>query len=67
MKTTEYIENSIDRFPKGYVFTYSDFIERVENKEALVKALNRLAATSRIVKLAQPCSLLLPDGVLNEG
>ena len=53
MKPTEYIKNSIDRFPKGYVFTYSDFVERVENKEALVKALNRLAASGRIVKLAK--------------
>lgn len=67
MKLTEYIKNSIDRFPKGYVLTSSDFIERVENKEALVKALNRLAATGRIVKFAQTCSLLLPDGVLDEG
>jgi hypothetical protein len=53
MKATEYIKNSIDRFPKGYVFTCSDFIERVENKEALVKALNRLAVSGRIVKLAK--------------
>ena len=53
MKATEYIKNSIDRFPKGYVFTYSDFIAMVENKEALVKALNRLAATGRIVKLTK--------------
>lgn len=53
MKVAEYIKNSIDRFPKGYVFTCSDFIEMVENKEALVKALNRLAATGRIVKLAK--------------
>jgi len=53
MKITEYIKNSIDRFPRGYVFTCSDFVERVESKEALVKALNRLAGSGRIVKLAK--------------
>ena len=53
MKTTEYIKNRINRFPKGYVFTYSDFVERVESKEALVKALNRLVVSGRIVKLAK--------------
>ncbi len=53
MKPTEYIKNNIDRFPNGYVFTYSDFNEGVKNKEALAKALNRLAASGRIVKLAK--------------
>jgi len=53
MKTTEYLRNNIDRFPNGYVFTYSDFIDQVKNKEALAKALNRLAASGRIVKLAK--------------
>ncbi len=53
MKTTEYLKNNIDRFPKGYVFTCSDFIDKVKSKEALIKALNRLAASGRIVKLAK--------------
>ncbi len=53
MKSTEYINNNIDRFPKGYVFTCSNFIDQVESMEALVKALNRLAASGRIVKLAK--------------
>lgn len=53
MKTTEYIRNSIDRFPKGYVFTYGDFAGKVESTEALAKALNRLAASGKIVKLAK--------------
>jgi hypothetical protein len=53
MKTTEFVRNNIDRFPKGYVFTYGDFIGQVESKEALAKALNRLAASGRIVKLAK--------------
>lgn len=53
MKHTEYIRNIINRFPKGYVFTYSDFVKQVKSKEALVKALNRLAASGRIVKLGK--------------
>jgi hypothetical protein len=53
MKTTENIKNSIDRFPKGYVFTYGDFVGKVESNEALAKALNRLAASGKIVKLAK--------------
>lgn len=53
MKVAEYVKNNIDHFPNGYVFTYSNFIEKVKSKEALAKALNRLAASGRIVKLAK--------------
>ena len=53
MKISDYIRNTIGRFPKGYVFTYIDFIGKVKNKEALIKALNRLAASGRIVKLTK--------------
>ncbi|RLD00943.1 MAG: hypothetical protein DRI32_09745 [Chloroflexi bacterium] len=53
MRTTEYIKNNIDRLPNGYVFTCNDFMDQVESREALVKALNRLAASGRIVKLAK--------------
>ncbi len=53
MKDTEYVKNNIDRFPNGYVFTYSDFIVKVKSKEALAKALNRLAVSGRIVKFAK--------------
>jgi hypothetical protein len=53
MKTTEYISNTIDRLPKGYVFTYEDFITEVNKKEAVIKALNRMATSSRITKLSK--------------
>ncbi len=53
MKTSDYIRNIIGRFPKGYVFTYIDFVDKVKNKEALIKALNRLAASGGIEKLAK--------------
>lgn len=53
MKDTEYIKNTIARFPKGYVFTYADFFQKVKSEEALAKALNRLATSGTIVKLAK--------------
>lgn len=53
MKNTEYIANSIDRLPKGYIFTYADFIDKVKSKEAVIKALNRMAASGKIAKLSK--------------
>lgn len=42
MKTTDYITHTIDRLPKRYIFTYADFTNEVNNKEAIIKALNRI-------------------------
>jgi len=53
MKVTEYIEFKIDRLPKGYVFTYDDFITEVSKKEAVIKALNRMVALDKIAKLSK--------------
>lgn len=53
MKTTEYIAFTINRFPKGYVFTYEDFYEEVNKKEAIIKALNRMADSGTIAKLSK--------------
>lgn len=53
MKTSEYIRNAVDRLPKGYVFTYADFIGKVKSKEALNKALNRMVAAGKISKLSK--------------
>ena len=67
MKITEYIAYSIDRLPKGYVFTYADFLDKVKNiaakrpskadrsigKEAVIKALNRMALSGKITKLSK--------------
>jgi hypothetical protein len=53
MKTTEYISNAIKRLPKGYVFSYSDFITEANQKEAIIKALNRMAASGKISKLSK--------------
>ena len=53
MKSAEYITFTIDRLPKGYVFTYVDFITDVNRKEAVIKTLNRMAVSGKIVKLAK--------------
>ena len=53
MKTTEYIRKTIDRLPKGYVFTYEDFYLDVNKKEAIIKALNRMVNSGKIEKLSK--------------
>ena len=53
MKTTDYIAYIIDRFPKGFVFTYSDFNSEVSQKQALIKALNRMVISGKIAKLSK--------------
>lgn len=41
MKVADYIQDKIDRLPKGYVFTYEDFIVEVNQRDAAIKALAR--------------------------
>jgi hypothetical protein len=53
MKITDNITDKIDRLPKGYIFTYSDFIEEVIQKEAIIKALNRMVTSGKIAKLSK--------------
>ena len=53
MNISENIRNRIDRLPKGYIFTYEDFDVDVKNKEAIVKALNRMVESGKISKLAK--------------
>jgi hypothetical protein len=53
MKTTEYVETKIDSLPKGYVFTHNDFLSDLNNKEAVIKALNRMAIAGKIDKLSK--------------
>ncbi len=53
MNTTDYIAFTIDRLPKGYVFTYADFTIEVNKKQAVIKALNRMAAAGKISKLSK--------------
>lgn len=53
MKISEYVIYVINRLPKGYVFTYSDFIRNVNQTEAVIKSLNRLSSSGKIVKLSK--------------
>ena len=53
MKVVDYITSKIERLPKGYVFTYSDFITEVNKKEAVIKALNRMVVSGKIAKLSK--------------
>lgn len=53
MKITDYIAFNIGRLPRGYIFTYTDFITEVSEKEAVIKALNRMAAAGKISKLSK--------------
>jgi hypothetical protein len=53
MKISEYIAFTIDRLPKGYVFTYADFTTEVNQKEAVIKALNRMVTSGKIAKLSK--------------
>lgn len=70
MNVTDYITNKIERLPKGYVFTYADLTTEVDKKEAVIKALNRMVASGRLVKLSRgkyykpettPFGILLPN------
>jgi hypothetical protein len=53
MKIAEYIAYTIDRLPNGYVFTYYDFNTEVKQKEATIKALNRMVDSGKIAKLSK--------------
>ena len=53
MKNIDYIKYTINRLPKGYVFTYDNFMREVKNKEAVVKALNRMVVSGKIRKLSK--------------
>ena len=53
MKTSEYIEDKINKLPKGYVFTYMDFMNEVTRREAIIKHLNRMATSGKINKLSK--------------
>lgn len=53
MKTAEKVRDKIDRFEKGYVFTYSDFNVSVNEGDAIKKYLNRLVESGKIARLSK--------------
>ncbi|CAG5011171.1 hypothetical protein DYBT9275_04898 [Dyadobacter sp. CECT 9275] len=70
MKTSDYVAFSVNKLPKGYVFTYESLIDDVNKREAVIKALNRMVSAGKLAKLAKgkyykpeqtPFGTLLPD------
>lgn len=53
MKIAKNIVDKIDRLPKGYIFTYSELMEEVSQKFAVIKALNRMEKSGKIAKLSK--------------
>lgn len=53
MSTVSDVMSTIDRFPRGHVFTYGDVEKDARKKEAVIKALNRMAAAGKIAKLSK--------------
>ncbi len=53
MKVKEYVIKKIKRFPEGFVFTYENIIEEVNNKEAVIKSLNRMVSSGKLSKLSK--------------
>jgi len=53
MKTSEYIKDKINKLPKGYVFTYINFLSKVTKREAIIKHLNRMVVAGKIEKLSK--------------
>lgn len=53
MKTSNYIGDKINKLPKGYVFTYTNFLSEATKREAVIKHLNRMVVAGKIEKLSK--------------
>lgn len=53
MNIAKDIRASIDRLPKGYIFTYQCLLDKVNKDEAVIKTLNRMVASGRIEKISK--------------
>ena len=53
MKTAQTIASAIEQFPAGKVFTYVDIASKSSQKEAVIKALNRMVAAGKLAKLSK--------------
>jgi hypothetical protein len=53
MKTTQIISNRIESLPIGQVFTYTDLLKEPNQREAVIKALNRMVTAGKLAKLAK--------------
>ena len=55
MSIVDNVISKVNKLPKGYVFTVDDFNTKVGNREATVKALNRMVAAGKIAKRIPEC------------
>ncbi len=53
MNVSDLVANKINRLKTGYVFTYDEFDVPVNKVDALKKALSRMVATGKIVRLSK--------------
>ena len=53
MKVTQYIKSELKKIPEGEVFTYERFLREKEEKEAVIKALNRKVQAGGLAKLSR--------------
>lgn len=53
MKISDSIYFTIDRLPKGYIFTYVDVMPGAKKKEAVIKTLNRMLKSGKIEKISK--------------
>lgn len=53
MNITDIVNNRVDRLPRGHVFTYIDVLDEVNTREAVIKALNRMVASGKLMKVSR--------------
>jgi hypothetical protein len=53
MNVTDFIQDKINRFSRGYVFSYSDLGTNPEDREATIKALNRMVKSGLLDKVSK--------------
>jgi hypothetical protein len=53
MKVSDIVKYKVNRFQKGYVFTYTDIGLEEEKKEAVIKSLNRMVNAGLLKKIAK--------------
>lgn len=53
MKATQTINNRIENLPVGQVFAYTDLLKEPGQREAVIKALNRMVTAGKLAKLAK--------------
>jgi len=53
MTTTQFIASRIEKAPTGQIFSYTDFLKEPGQREAVIKALNRMVEAGKLAKLSK--------------